>query len=74
MGMRLMFAAATVIAPSLLVVDEVLGVGDAYFARKSFDRIQLLCDRESTTLLLVTHDIYNAATLCQRMICLIAAA
>ncbi len=29
MGMRLMFAAATVIAPSLLVVDEVLGVGDA---------------------------------------------
>jgi ABC-type polysaccharide/polyol phosphate transport system ATPase subunit len=68
MGMRLMFATATTFAPSLLVIDEVLGVGDAYFARKSFDRIQVLCDRESTTLLLVTHDVYNASKLCNRMI------
>jgi ABC-type polysaccharide/polyol phosphate transport system ATPase subunit len=68
MGMRLMFATATTFAPSLLVIDEVLGVGDAYFARKSFDRIQALCDSESTTLLLVTHDIYNASKLCDRMI------
>src|SRR6188474_986438 len=33
MAMRLMFSASTVIAPSLLVIDEVLGVGDAYFAK-----------------------------------------
>jgi ABC-type polysaccharide/polyol phosphate transport system ATPase subunit len=68
MAMRLMFAAATVIAPSLLVIDEVLGVGDAYFAKKSFDRIRELCAGEGTTLLLVTHDIYNAARLCDRML------
>jgi homopolymeric O-antigen transport system ATP-binding protein len=68
MAMRLMFAAATVMAPTLLVIDEVLGVGDAYFAKKSFDRIRELCSREGTTLLLVTHDIYNAARLCDRML------
>jgi lipopolysaccharide transport system ATP-binding protein len=68
MAMRLMFSAATVIAPSLLVIDEVLGVGDAYFAKKSFDRIRELCAGEGTTLLLVTHDIYNAARLCDRML------
>ena len=67
MAMRLMFSASTVIAPSLLVIDEVLGVGDAYFAKKSFDRIRELCAGEGTTLLLVTHDIYNAARLCDRM-------
>src|SRR5262249_4413128 len=68
MAMRLMFAAATVMAPSLLVIDEVLGVGDAYVAKKSFDRIRELCSGEGTTLLLVTHDIYNAARLCDRML------
>jgi lipopolysaccharide transport system ATP-binding protein len=68
MAMRLMFAASTVIAPSLLVIDEVLGVGDAYFAKKSFDRISEICSRDGTTLLLVTHDIYNAARLCDRML------
>src|SRR5262245_865550 len=67
MAVRLMFAASTVIAPSLLVIDEVLGVGDAYFAKKSFDKIRELCAGEGTTLLLVTHDIYNAARLCDRM-------
>jgi lipopolysaccharide transport system ATP-binding protein len=68
MAMRLMFSASTVIAPSLLVIDEVLGVGDAYFAKKSFDRIREICSRDGTTLLLVTHDIYNAARLCDRML------
>jgi hypothetical protein len=46
----------------------VLGVGDAYFAKKSFDRIREICSRDGTTLLLVTHDIYNAARLCDRML------
>jgi len=68
MGMRLMFAAATMIKPDLLVVDEVLGVGDAYFQQKSFQHISSICSARQTTLLLVTHDIYNAAALCDRMI------
>ncbi len=68
MGMRLMFAASTSIEPNLLVIDEVLGVGDAYFAKKSYERIEKLCKRNKTTLILVTHDIYSAAKLCERMI------
>ncbi|MGA7454026.1 MAG: ABC transporter ATP-binding protein, partial [Rhodoplanes sp.] len=68
MQMRLIFAASTTIAPKLFVVDEVLGVGDGYFQHKSFGRIQELCERNGTTLLLVSHDIYSAAKLCERMI------
>lgn len=68
MGMRLMFAASTMMKPDLLVIDEVLGVGDAYFQRKSFERIREMCEGRETTLLLVTHDIYSASALCDRMI------
>ena len=65
---RLMFAASTVIEPELLVIDEILSVGDAYFANKSFRRIRQLCNEQGGTLLLVTHDIQKAATLCDRFI------
>lgn len=68
MAMRLMFAASTIVEPDLFVIDEVLGVGDAYFQRKSFERLQELCSGRETTLLLVTHDIYSASKLCDRMI------
>jgi lipopolysaccharide transport system ATP-binding protein len=68
MGARLMFAASTVIEPDVLVIDEVLGVGDAYFARKSYERIKALCSEHGSTLLLVSHDIYSTAQICERMI------
>jgi lipopolysaccharide transport system ATP-binding protein len=68
MAMRLMFAASTAITPDLLVLDEVLGVGDAYFAQKSYERMRELCDRNGSTLLLVTHDIYSATRMCNRVI------
>lgn len=68
MAVRLMFATSTAITPDLLVLDEVLGVGDAYFSHKSYERIRSLCDHDGSTLLLVTHDIYTAAKICNRMI------
>jgi ABC-type polysaccharide/polyol phosphate transport system ATPase subunit len=68
MAVRLMFSTATAITPELLVLDEVLGVGDAYFAQKSYDRMHEMCAGEGTTLLLVTHDIYSAVKLCTRVI------
>ena len=68
MSMRLMFAASTVFSPEILIIDEVLGVGDAYFAYKSFERIRAMCAQQSTTLLLVTHNIYDAERLCDRAI------
>jgi ABC-type polysaccharide/polyol phosphate transport system ATPase subunit len=68
MAMRLMFSASTAINPDLLVLDEVLGVGDAYFAQKSYERMREMCDRNGSTLLLVTHDIYSATRMCNRVI------
>lgn len=68
MAMRLMFSTSTAITPDLLVLDEVLGVGDAYFAQKSYDRMRELCDRNGATLLLVTHDIYSAVKMCERVV------
>jgi ABC-type polysaccharide/polyol phosphate transport system ATPase subunit/SAM-dependent methyltransferase len=68
MGVRLMFATSTAVAPELLILDEVLGVGDAYFTRKSFDRIEEMCSQQGSTLLLVSHDMYSSAKLCARMV------
>ncbi len=68
MGVRLMFATSTAIAPDILILDEVLSVGDAYFVQKSYERMKSLCDREGTTVLLVSHDIYSASYVCERMI------
>ncbi|WP_271106190.1 polysaccharide ABC transporter ATP-binding protein [Pseudomonas tohonis] len=65
---RLMFATSTAISPELLVLDEILGVGDAYFANKSFERIREMAEESGTTVLLVSHDVYSAAKLCDRMI------
>ncbi|MEO8411862.1 MAG: Wzt carbohydrate-binding domain-containing protein, partial [Propionivibrio sp.] len=50
------------------MLDEVLGVGDAYFAQKSYARMRQLTDDAGTTLLLVTHDIYSAVKLCDRLV------
>jgi lipopolysaccharide transport system ATP-binding protein len=68
MGARLMFAASTTMVPDLLVIDEILSVGDTYFAHKSFERIKDMCDGGGATVLLVTHDVYSASKLCDRMI------
>src|SRR6185436_275913 len=68
MAVRLMFATSTAITPDVLVLDEILGVGDAYFAQKSFERMRALCEGEGTTLLLVTHDVYSALRIASRII------
>jgi len=65
---RLMFSSAVMMTPDILVVDEILGVGDAYFSHKSFERMREMCAKAGTTLLLVTHDIYSALHLCDRFI------
>ncbi|MEP2705269.1 MAG: ABC transporter ATP-binding protein [Roseibium sp.] len=66
MAARLEFATATAIHPDVLVVDEVLGAGDGYFARKSADRIRHLID--NCTLLLVSHSMQQIEEYCDRVI------
>ncbi len=67
MQARLSFALATAIRPEILIVDEVLSVGDAYFQHKSFARIREFRD-SGTTIILVTHSLGDVRELCERVI------
>ncbi len=69
MQMRLAFSVATARRPDILIVDEALSVGDAYFQHKSFDRIRQF-RRQGTTLLLVSHDKQAIQSVCDRAILL----
>lgn len=68
MQMRLGFAVSTVLRPEILIIDEVLSVGDAYFFKKSYERIHEMCTANGTTLIMVTHDLYSALSMCDRAI------
>ncbi len=67
MSVRLAFAVATAKRPDILIVDEALSVGDAYFQHKSFARIRQF-QEQGTTLLLVSHDIAAVRGICSRSI------
>ncbi|WP_273849042.1 ABC transporter ATP-binding protein [Serratia liquefaciens] len=69
MQMRLAFSVATAVRPDILIVDEALSVGDAYFQHKSFDRIRRFRS-EGTTLLIVSHDKIAIQSICDRAILL----
>ncbi|TFW02469.1 ABC transporter ATP-binding protein [Oxalobacteraceae bacterium OM1] len=69
MQMRLAFSVATARRPDVLIVDEALSVGDAYFQHKSFDRIRAFRN-EGTTLLIVSHDKGSIQSICDRAILL----
>lgn len=69
MQMRLAFSVATACRPDVLIVDEALSVGDAYFQHKSFDRIRQF-RQQGTTLLLVSHDRTAILSICDSVILL----
>jgi ABC-type polysaccharide/polyol phosphate transport system ATPase subunit len=66
MTVRLGFAVATDIQPEILILDEVLSVGDAEFQKKSEQRIRELRDR-SEAVLMVSHDLGLIGDLCSRV-------
>lgn len=69
MQVRLAFALATAVRPDILIVDEALSVGDAYFQHKSFERIRQF-RKQGTTLLIVSHDRGAIQGICDRAILL----
>lgn len=69
MQARLAFALATAVRPDVLIVDEVLSVGDAYFQHKSFDRIRQFKD-EGAAILFVSHSMGDVRALCDRVLLL----
>lgn len=69
MQARLAFALATARRPEVLIVDEVLSVGDSYFQHKSFDKIRQF-KKQGTSIILVTHSLGDVRALCDRVLLL----
>jgi len=67
MKSRLGISVATSFKPDLLLIDEVLGVGDASFRKKSEERIQSLI-QSSGTVILVSHSMRMLGDLCSRIV------
>jgi ABC-type polysaccharide/polyol phosphate transport system ATPase subunit len=67
MYLRLAFSVAAHLEPDVVIVDEVLAVGDAEFQRKSLGRMSEFA-REGRTVLFVSHDLGAVARICQRAI------
>jgi lipopolysaccharide transport system ATP-binding protein len=65
MAVRLAFAVATAARPEILIIDEALSVGDAYFQHKCIRRIKEF-QEAGTTILFVSHDPVAVRTLCRR--------
>jgi lipopolysaccharide transport system ATP-binding protein len=69
MIVRLAFSTATAVRPDILIVDEALAVGDAYFQHKCFNRIRKFREL-GTSLLFVSHDPIAVKNLCDKAILL----
>jgi lipopolysaccharide transport system ATP-binding protein len=67
MQARLMFATSTAIRPEILIIDEILSAGDAYFSAKSSHRMEKLAT-SGCTLLLVSHSMPQVLQFCERAI------
>jgi ABC-2 type transport system ATP-binding protein len=67
MATRLSFAIATEFRPDVLLVDEVLSVGDERFRRRCAARIERFWNADST-IVLVSHDMFTVARMCERVI------
>ena len=65
MTVRLGFAVAAFLEPEILVVDEVLAVGDAEFQKKAIGKMQDVSKGEGRTVLFVSHNMNSIRTLCK---------
>lgn len=70
MQVRLGFSIATTMESDILIVDEVLAVGDLAFQRKCFDRMEDMIRRQGKTVLLVSHNVRQVERMCNRVILL----
>ncbi|MCB9898239.1 MAG: ABC transporter ATP-binding protein [Planctomycetes bacterium] len=67
MVMRLGFAVATAIDPEVLIIDEILAVGDLYFQKKCIDRIYEFRER-GKSILFCSHSLYDVRQVCDEVI------
>lgn len=67
MLVRLAFALAINVEPEILIIDEALAVGDAFFQAKCFHKLEEI-QENGTTILFVSHDIISVKKMCSRVI------
>lgn len=70
MTVRLAFAVAAFLEPDILIIDEVLAVGDAEFQKKAIGKMQDISKGEGRTVLFVSHNMVAVRNLCTRAIVL----
>ncbi len=70
MTVRLAFAVAAFLEPEILVIDEVLAVGDAEFQKKAIGKMQDISKGEGRTVLFVSHNMAAVKSLCTRAVVL----
>lgn len=70
MYVRLAFAVAAHLEPEILIVDEVLAVGDAAFQKKAIGKMKSVSQGEGRTVLFVSHDLAAIKALCTRAVLL----
>ncbi len=70
MYVRLAFAVAAHLEPEILIVDEVLAVGDAAFQKKCLGKLQTIATDHGRTVLFVSHNLGSIQTLCSRCLML----
>ena len=70
MYMRLAFAVAAHLDPEILIVDEVLAVGDAQFQKKCLGKMEAVSTNEGRTIIFVSHNMAAVQALCPRVVLL----
>lgn len=70
MYVRLAFSVAAHLEPDILIIDEVLSVGDAQFQKKCLGKMKSVTEQDGRTILFVSHDMRAVQQLCQRCILL----
>lgn len=65
---KLAFAITAILETEIMLIDEVLSVGDAKFKKKSFRKMKSLISDENRTVLIVSHSIETLQKLCTRVL------
>ena len=66
MRVRLGFAVAAFLDPDILIVDEVLAIGDSEFQKKAINRIKKINNQEGRTILFVSHNLASVKSICNK--------